>query len=320
MKSWKARIAVIHFLLLSWVLHVLVATFLLFTPDFKEKNPPTLVEFEVRSSQQSKGLPGWPSQKPGVQKDPSSVKAKKALQIISENAGINLRNAGTSVPKGETVFGEGEAPVQGNGAWGEQVDFHQSVELTTFFQRILEKIDRSLDYPEDMAQERIQGDVRVDFYVNRKGQLMGDFHAVKGSPLLSLYVMSSLLVLLKEPLPENLWSDRDENIALSVHVRFETYQFSEVSLRHSASFQSNELNLTRARYVTPLAVEKVNKFFTRYMPPIIPIPGGFYVDVIMLAQYINNIGTPDPDDQRKVRLSFTRERLERAVKKKSVAL
>lgn len=234
---------------------------------------------------------------------------------------MNLKNAGTAPTNGKTIFGEDSAPIQNNGSWVEQVDFTQGVELSTFFRQILNKIDRALDYPEDMAKERIQGDVRVDFYVNRKGQLLGDFHSVKGSqPLLNLYVMSSLLVLLKDPLPENLWSKDEEKIAMSIHVNFETYQFSEMQIRNSAAFQANELTFTRAHYVVPMAVEKTEKFFTRYVPPIIPIPGGFYVDLVMLAKYINNINTPDPDDQRRQHLSVSRERLELATKRKNLEL
>lgn len=243
---------------------------------------------------------------------------KIAKDILVDGSKINLDKAGTS-KIGETVFGEGLATNNGgSGAWVEQVNIVKAMELTTFLQRIKEKIDHGLDYPEDMAVQRITGEVRLDFYVDRKGRLIGDFNSVKGSEsLLNLYVMSSLLVLLKDPLPENLWAQEDR-IAISVHVDFATFQFTETRIRNEASFQANQLSFRRARYVQPLAVAKVEKIFTRYIPPIIPLPGGFYVDFIMLAQYIQNINTPDPDDQRKQRLGVTRERLELATKKKEV--
>lgn len=304
-----------YFFICSLGLHALVIVILCFFPVFSEKPQAPLrpLEIELR-----------PSEAVGSQGQSSSLSAiseSAAKRIVSEGLKIKMENTGSAPANGETIFGEGSAPKQNSGSWVEQVEFAQGLELTTFFRQISNKIDRALDYPEDMAKERIQGDVRVDFYVNNKGQLLGDFYSVKGSePLLNLYVISSLLVLLKDPLPENLWSKDEEKIAMSIHVHFETYQFSEMQIRNSASFQANELSFTRTRYVIPLAVEKTEKFFTRYVPPIIPIPGGFYVDLVMLAKYINNINTPDPDDQRKQRLTVTREWLELATKKKNLEL
>lgn len=315
------------FIAVSLGLHILVALFLFLKPTERETLP-TQVEFEIVPTpdvvQISKDKNAEP--KSAVKSDlaKSGDAAKSANQgkivqnILKEGSKVKLDKAGTS-QVGETVFGEGVATNNvGSGAWVEQVNIVKAMELTTFLQRIKEKIDLGLDYPEDMAVQRITGEVRLDFYVDRKGRISGDFHAVKGAEsLLNLYVMSSLLVLLKDPLPENLWAQED-HIAISVHVDFATFQFTETRIRNLASFQANQLSFRRARYVEPLAVAKIEKFFTRYVPPIIPLPGGFYVDFIMLAKYIQNINTPDPDDQRKQRLGLTRERLELATKKKEV--
>ncbi|MNK99282.1 hypothetical protein D3C87_1196700 [compost metagenome] len=311
------------FIAVSLALHILVALVLILKPQPSEPLP-TQVEFEIIPTQESPGklvAPGDASVKAqGTQSGSAPIESgnKIAKDILSDGSKISLDKAGTS-KEGETVFGEGVATNNvGSGAWVEQVNVVKAMELTTFLQRIKEKIDLGLDYPEDMAVQRISGEVRLDFYVDRKGRLTGDFHSVKGAEsLLNLYVMSSLLVLLKEPLPENLWAQEDR-IAISVHVDFATYQFTETRIRNQASFQANQLVFRRARYVQPLAVAKVEKIFTRYIPPIIPLPGGFYVDFIMLAKYIQNINTPDPDDQRKQRLGLTRESLELATKKKEV--
>lgn len=309
------------FIAASLALHFLVA--LLFTLNPKiSYTPPTQVEFEI--------VPSSPSQVPNVQgrtskkqsartsSGKSTDEALAGKNILADSSRINLDKAGTS-KIGETVLGEGFATNNvGSGAWVEQVNVVKAMELTTFLQRIKEKIDLGLDYPEDMAVQRISGEVRLDFYVDREGRLLGDFHSIKGAEsLLNLYVMSSLLVILKDPLPENLWAQEDR-IAISVHVDFATYQFTETRMQNLSSFQANQLSFRRARYVQPLAVAKVEKIFTRYIPPIIPLPGGFYVDFIMLAKYIQNINTPDPDDQRKQRLGLTRENLELATKKKEV--
>jgi hypothetical protein len=324
------------FVAVSLALHILVALVLIIKPELPKPSS-TQVEFEIVPSQEA-SIPEQGFAKHKTSEGNSSSHgnvldknqnaqidsgvmgpgSKTAKNILIDGSKISLDKAGTS-KDGETVFGEGVATNNaGSGAWVEQVNIIKAMELTTFLQRIKEKIDFGLDYPEDMAVQRISGEVRLDFYVDRKGRITGDFNSVKGAEsLLNLYVMSSLLVLLKDPLPENLWAQEDK-IAISVHVDFATFQFTETRIRNQASFQANQLTFRRARYVKPLAVAKVEKFFTRYVPPIIPLPGGFYVDFIMLAQYIQNINTPDPDDQRKQRLGLTRERLELATKKKEV--
>jgi hypothetical protein len=324
------------FVAVSLALHILVALVFIIKPELP-KSSSTQVEFEIVPAQKNEVLEqgsakhktfagNSPSQGNVLEKNQNSQNdsvamgagTKTAKNILIDGSKISLNKAGTS-KAGETIFGQGIATNNvGSGAWVEQVNIIKAMELTTFLQRIKEKIDFGLDYPEDMALQRISGEVRLDFYVDRKGRLTGDFKSVKGAEsLLNLYVMSSLLVLLKDPLPENLWAQEDR-IAISVHVDFATFQFTETRIRNQASFQANQLTFRRARYVKPLAVAQVEKIFTRYVPPIIPLPGGFYVDFIMLAQYVQNINTPDPDDQRKQRLGLTRERLELATKKKEV--
>ncbi|HEY1080148.1 MAG TPA: hypothetical protein VGE46_08620 [Bdellovibrio sp.] len=310
----------------SLCLHVvLAAIFFFYTPA---KNPPVEVtEIELQQSEKPMSGPSQIAKSGGPQvgrrtgtkvKVSTSESAEIGKKIFAEGSKISFEKAGSHPIYGDTVVGEGAAPQYGNGQWVEQVGFDQAVELTAFFAQILKKLNRTLDYPNDMAVERIVGDVRLDFYVNKKGQMIGDFQTVKGSQdLLNLYVMSATMVVLREALPENLWAKSEEKIAISLHVHFENYQFSEMAVRDSAFFNANELNIVRARYVVPLAVDKTMKVFTHYVPPIIPIPGGFYVDLVLLAEYIDNIGKPDPDDKRKERLKVTREQLESAIKKKA---
>lgn len=246
-----------------------------------------------------------------------SLAQEKLLQqgqdFLQGSGKISLKNAGSAA-----FGGSHTAPEIQSGLWNDQVSFTKGVELTTFWQRLAEKVNRGLDYPADFANQRIQGSVRVYFYVDRKGRLQGDFSSVKGpEPLLNLYVMSSLIILLRDALPENLWADQD-SLAVTMNINFKIYQFQEMSIKDEYSFENNELSLTRAEYVSPLLVDQVKKVFTRYVPPIIPIPGGFYVDIPMLVEYIQNINSPDPDEQRQARLKIKRQDLEQALKKKEV--
>ncbi|MFS4459292.1 hypothetical protein [Bdellovibrio sp. HCB2-146] len=253
----------ILFLALSFGLHILVGLFL-FLKRSEPEIPEQTIEFEVLPEQPAVAQKGQEGRmgpkgktrgtKPGTQKTAEATPE----DILRDGGKVNLDKAGTSVA-GETIFGEGSTGSKGSGAWVEQIGIEKGIELTAFLQRIQERIDRGLDYPEDMAVQRIRGDVRVDLYVDRKGRIQGDFHLIRGpETLLNLYVTSALLVLLKEPLPENLWAKEDK-IPITIHVKFSTYEFAETKMQNDNFFQANELNFVRARYVKPLAVAKVEK-------------------------------------------------------------
>lgn len=210
---------------------------------------------------------------------------------------------------------------QGSGAFVEQVGFQEGLESTTFWSHLLAKVEASFDYPQDFADQRIQGDVKLEFYVNRKGQIIDEFKAINGSePLLNLYAMAVIHQSLKEPLPRNFWSASDkEKLAVSFTIRFEYYQMDETKISNIAHYQNNDFFIRKTRYVMPLLLAKIDKVFTRYVPPIIPVPGGVYVDIVRLAQFSYNLvnGTPDPDEMRKQRIKATRQQLELSLRKKN---
>ena len=66
----------------------------------------------------------------------------------------------------------------------------------------------------------------------------------------------------------------------------------------------------------PLLNEKTEEVFTHYIPPIIPLPGGFYVDLIRAYEFVNNLieGTPTESEQRQARLEKLHELLRMTVR------
>lgn len=213
-----------------------------------------------------------------ILKGPPSGKAKNTQQsqLIKKSFDIQMDSAGTDTT-GITMFGESATPgkITGSGAWVEQVPFEKGLELTAFWLRLNEKISNGIDYPEDMVRQRIQGDVRADFYVNREGKIVGEFHSVRGSEtLLNLYVMSSLLVALKDPLPKNVWADQDK-VAISIHVHFSTYSMTETRFRDESSFRNNELSLSKFRYVHLCSHKKWTRFSRVMSRPSFPFPVDF---------------------------------------------
>jgi hypothetical protein len=189
-----------------------------------------------------------------------------------------------------------------------QTGLKEEGELHPFFTALRNRINGSLTYPDDFSKQRIKGLVQVQFEVNEKGQLIGNFGPVSADdPFLKTYVLALLLHTLKEPLAKNNWSHNGNQLVV-VHFNFQLYTKNEVPIEELFPQFKNSLTLTRLAYVEPLINEKISYAYEHYFPPIIPIPGGFYVDFVRAYQIFNNIGKPDPDQMRNHRLSDQRER------------
>ena len=98
-----------------------------------------------------------------------------------------------------------------------------------------------------------------------------------------------------------------------VQVKFSTFGQGHIPDPERAVAFKNIFQFKRESYVDPKLNEVINKFFTRYFPPIIIFPGGVMVDFVRLYNFVETIGKPDPDDMRAVRIEADREKWERLV-------
>lgn len=204
----------------------------------------------------------------------------------------------------------------GSGAFVEELPMPEGIELTTFFEHLKKRLHSQLDYPQDFADNRLAGSVTLDFYVDPKGRLLGDFVEVSGeSPLLKLYSMSLVYAVLKKELPRNVWATQDK-IPVRLVIHYKINLLTDMVVTNEINSQNNHIIATQIRRGTPKLVEQIDTLFTHYIPPIIPIPGGFYVDLIKLAEYAYNIknGVPTKEEARQRRLKLTQEQLESSLR------
>ena len=57
----------------------------------------------------------------------------------------------------------------------------------------------------------------------------------------------------------------------------------------------------------------MSEFFEKYVPPVVPIPGGFFIDFVRAYKMITEAGEPTASERRLRRINFKRRELEHAV-------
>lgn len=201
----------------------------------------------------------------------------------------------------------------GSGAFAEKVGFQEGLAGTYFWQALAARIDEGFIYPEDLVKMRREGTFQIDFYVNQKGQLLGDFVKVSGGdPYLKIYTQALVIEMLREPLPRRSWYEKDEKIPISIQFQFEINTATYPTKPQELLVQNNQFTFIRRTYLEPLWVEKTNRIITKYVPPIIPFPGGVYIDILRLVEFIQNLHPNAIDEHERLlqRTELSREQLE----------
>ncbi len=251
----------------------------------------------------------------------------------------NLNLALTPKPalKSRATIGEGrDGRLTGSGDWSSvadgfevasQMKVEQEANLYPFFNSLWRKVEAVTTYPSDLAKQRIQGTAQIQLEVDHRGVFTGDIREVRGEePMLNALSAAILVHALGEPLPENLWmrgeSGRLRNSMILV-FRFD-YRFflpGESPRKIDVAHFKNVLAFRRDAFVEPRANEVIEEIFTRYVPPIIPVPGGFAIDLIRAVQYVKNMveNPPDEGELRARRLRSMKERWEKVVRKKELS-
>lgn len=321
MPAWKRY----PYFFLSLGLHGLIAASLIWPASHQEADPAVLeVEWIERASvaHGSKGDPTYRGQGNSNQNAGGSsqfAKKSQALKAIQQGLKVGVNsdhihdmNQGAGIFQGK--FNSNPLEVKGSGAWVEQVSLQEGIELTAFWTAIQNRLNANIDYPDDFLRMRAKGPVQLDFKVNRQGQLVGDFFKVAGEDaLLKLYVQASVIQVLKSPLPKNFWAQsKEDEIPITLHVHFEYLSYTDSILKNESLFANNEITLIRRGFISPLWWEKTERILTRYVPPVIPVPGGVYVDLIRLVEFVRNQdpNTPDPDEKLLQRVRMNRQFLE----------
>ena len=206
-----------------------------------------------------------------------------------------------------------EAPGQGYSAavqYGNAMGLGQTLESLPFFQALHRRIDGHLVFPDDFARHRIEGKVRIEAELAQDGRLLRFTSFNSEDRVLPAYLMALLTQVLDRPL-----RPAEHAPFPRIHVAFDfDFQSRLQGMPPNPApigVRKNHLLFARDAIVPSLLEEKIHELFTHYVPPIIPVPGGFYIDFILAYEYVNNLieGAPTESDARQARIDVLHEKL-----------
>ena len=182
------------------------------------------------------------------------------------------------------------------------MDVAKESKLYPFFKALWSKINASTAYPSDFVKQRITGSVTVQLMVDRKGVFTGRFLRSEADDLyLKTYILVTLAHALKTPLPRKLWTDQDRMV-LVTQFDFSVFTVGHVLRSQEREHDKNLFFFTREAYANPKLNDVIEKLYSRYLPPIIPVPGGAFIDFVHAYEMVQNMGKSDEDDLRQARL------------------
>lgn len=328
--------------LLSLTLHALIVAVILFgdqrmfwKPQLEKPQPREIVEFEIQKSAPVAKSTQSPAA-PGRKTRPRNVKITKTIPLEKLIPAYDFTKTREPLlgkrPRIDQEPGAESATIRRAGpmgdpnydAWGSEgvyghagsMDLPQSTETMPFFQALWQRVDQVMDFPVEIAQMRIGGRVLVHLKVNSRGEMVGDFLRIESDhPVLLTYALVILSQAMKAPLPERLHlPEGHEDVPVALTFDFRVVTLHGLYARHGGYFQ-NTLEFSRTRYMDPYALEVIDYLAQNYVPPIIPIPGGVYIDFVRAYKMIDNYANERPDmyDQRERQFSLLRDKLDLAV-------
>jgi hypothetical protein len=294
-----------------------------------EKTKPKPVWIELADSQTAPPTPIQPLQKQSVSQKSARKISGNSKVDFSLHSAAKLMTKPLNASDGQlpdasrkmigAVANDGDPmqSIEPEGAgWSKGVQYGQGMGLEFvndtlgFFQAVHRKVDASLVYPDDFARARLEGKVHIEAVLSKDGRLL-DFTATQAdNDVLHAYALAYLVQVLKQPLPERAWL-KTEKAIVDFDFEFRVRINGNIASSFVTGVQKNRLAFARENMVDPWLNEKVYEIFTHYVPPIVPLPGGFYVDLTMAYQFVKNLreNAPLESQARLARIKFLHSNL-----------
>ncbi len=229
----------------------------------------------------------------------------------------SIKSAMSSTPGSDAS----DASTDGHGwssavRYGNEMGLEKTLATLPFFLALHKKIDASLVYPADFARHRLTGIVRIEALLSKDGRLVRFTSTTADDQVLQTYCLVYLTQILSRPLAAPLHLESDELAAVAFDFDFRVRMPDQAPTAMTEGAQKNRLAFGREATVDPWLNEKIREIFTHYIPPIIPIPGGVYVDFYLAYQWVQNMinGAPTESDARAARIEKLHENLKNALR------
>lgn len=220
-----------------------------------------------------------------------------------------------------TAYNNAESTDDGHGwssavRYGNEMGLEKTLDTLPFFLALHKKIDSNLIYPEDFSRHRLTGIVRVEALLTKDGRLLHFTSTVAEDRVLQTYCLVFLTQVLSRPLAPVFQLKSEEPIAIAFEFDFRVRIPDQTPATMVIGAMKNRLAFGREATVDLWLNEKINEIFTHYIPPIIPIPGGVYVDFYLAYQWVQNMinDTPTESDARAARIEKLHENLKRSLR------
>ena len=308
----KRKLYLKHFIIASFFTHVLVV---LITLNSKIKHPLENQKIEIQylesNISENRGKTKNRQNTVSQQKKPKPKKKIHLSQLIpSIKPAVNSDN-GNSIQSSirEKNGGEDLSASAQASAFAGQISAARAMKIHPLIDSLRKEILRNLIYPNDFVEQRIEGRVNATVFINNKGEIdLTQCEVTTGPLLLQSYIALFLVALKPKPLPE--YFHLKETAKIPVHLVFEFDLFIDDNqmAETSAETRINNLYFKKSAYSTPKVNEAIDEFFTYYVPPIIPLPGGVYIDFVRTYHYIENFNKTKPSAKRAVKLDLIKQK------------
>jgi hypothetical protein len=192
------------------------------------------------------------------------------------------------------------------------MDLKEAAASIPAFKIISERIEAELGYPKEFQLAHLYGNFRVYFKVNKRGQIQNDVQISEGQGLLMGYTLMALKTALQEELPESMHFSQEMQLTAEFNFRIKLDDTSQSlgKMPDDLVFK-NYLSFHREGRARSKVNRWFHEYFWRKVPPIIPFPGGIYVDFVALYNYIKDYGKLLPGELRKIKLDLLKQKIER---------
>ena len=209
--------------------------------------------------------------------------------------------------------GHGDAPPACKGRGAEVAALANGMDLPAeakFYglaERIWQRVNEHVQYPVDFIDDNQQGTVLLHLTVRPDGTFTGDFLEIEDdNELLRTYVMAMVAYALREPLDRMPKTELKE-IALALRFQFRLLLPDEIRDARVAAHYKNTLQFDRVAFTEPKMIKNARQFIVNYAPPIIPVPGGFFIDFVQLYHMMQEKQDKDLRWKRGFRMEMDQE-------------
>ncbi|RZA03921.1 MAG: hypothetical protein EOP11_15800 [Proteobacteria bacterium] len=307
-------------ILLSLSLHAILLAWLLLRIHSKPEAPPSALFVDLpppgggagADSQTAGDVTSPPARTGKARGNSASAKGAKpeSFHWKTRPDAWEVGGEGAS-PRANDSFGS--APARGRGRGSAVTDLADGMDLaaeTKFYNladKIWRRVNHHVEYPVDFIEANVEGTVLLHIKVRPDGSFTGDFLEIEDdNELLRTYVMAMVAYALREPIP-GIPATELKELAFALRFQFKLLLPDEIRGNRMAAHYKNTLQFDRVAFTEPKFTKDARQFLVNWMPPVIPVPGGFFIDFVQLYKQLQAKQDRDPRWKRGFRMEMDQE-------------